>query len=138
MEMKESASVPNFLRVSGHRATFVYRGLKRVCRRCQREGHLKAACNVPYCARCAAFGHDTVGCAASCGRCGAARTTVDCTQRRSYSAVAGCGLDDLPALTTASQTPKSQERPPTAPPPPPAATAATQGSGETPAPPSPQ
>ncbi|XP_042144349.1 mucin-1-like [Ixodes scapularis] len=134
MEMKESTPVPNFLRVSGHRATFDYRGLKRVCRRCQQEGHLKAACNVPYCARCAAFGHDTVGCAAGCGRCGAAHATVDCTQRRSYSAVAGCGQDDFPALTPASQTPKSQGRPPTTPTPPPAATAATQGSGDTPAP----
>ncbi|KAM7285478.1 flocculation protein FLO11-like [Ixodes scapularis] len=93
-----------------------------------------AACNVPYCARCAAFGHDTVGCAAGCGRCGAAHATVDCTQRRSYSAVAGYGQDDFPALTPASQTPKSQGRPPTTPTPPPAATAATQGSGDTPAP----
>ncbi|CAN7977737.1 unnamed protein product, partial [Ixodes persulcatus] len=98
MEMKESTPVPNFLRVSGHRATFDYRGLKRVCRRCQQEGHLKAACNVPYCTRCAAFGHDTFGCAAGCGRCGAAHATVDCTQRRSYSAVAGCGQGDFPAL----------------------------------------
>ncbi|KAG0445321.1 hypothetical protein HPB47_016778 [Ixodes persulcatus] len=134
MEMKESTPVPNFLRVSGHRATFDYRGLKRVCRRCQQEGHLKAACNVPYCTRCAAFGHDTVGCAAGCGRCGAAHATVDCTQRRSYSAVAGCGQGDFPALTPASQTPKSQDRPPTTPPPPPAATVATQGSGDTSAP----
>ncbi|KAG0417634.1 hypothetical protein HPB47_005438 [Ixodes persulcatus] len=128
MEMKESTPVPNFLRVSGHQATFDYRGLKRVCRRCQQEGHLKAACNVPYCTRCAAFGHDAVGCAAGCGRCGAARATVDCTQRRSYSAVAGCGQGDFPALTPASQTPKSQDRPPSTPPPPPAATVATQGS----------
>ncbi|KAG0424056.1 hypothetical protein HPB47_000188 [Ixodes persulcatus] len=134
MEMKESTPVPNFLRVSGHRATFDYRGLKRVCRRCQQEGHLKAACNVPYCTRCAAFGHDTVGCAAGCGRCGAAHATVDCTQRRSYSAVAGCGQGDFPALTPASHTPKSQGRPPTTPPSLPAATVATQGSGDTSAP----
>ncbi|KAG0415820.1 hypothetical protein HPB47_007006 [Ixodes persulcatus] len=101
MEMKESTPVPNFLRVSGHRATFDYRGLTRVCRSCQQEDHLKAACNVPYCTRCAA----------GCVRCGAAHATVDCTQRRSYSAVAGCGQDDFPALTPASQTPKSQDRP---------------------------
>ncbi|KAG0443428.1 hypothetical protein HPB47_014933 [Ixodes persulcatus] len=127
MEIKESTPVPNFLRVSGHRATFDYRGLKR-------EGHLKAACNVPYCTRCAAFGHDTVGCAAGCGRCGAAHATVDCTQRRSDSAVAGCGQGDFQALTPASQTPRSQDRPPSTPPPPPAATVATQGSGDTSAP----
>ncbi|KAG0420701.1 hypothetical protein HPB47_003336 [Ixodes persulcatus] len=47
MEMKEATPVPNFLRVSGHRANLDYRGLLRVCRRCQREGHIKAACNVP-------------------------------------------------------------------------------------------
>ncbi|KAG0430825.1 hypothetical protein HPB47_022342 [Ixodes persulcatus] len=98
------------------------------------EGRLKAACNVPYCARCAAFRHDTVGCAVGCGRCGAAHATVDCTQRRSYLAVAGCGQDDFAALTAASQTPKSQDRPPTAPLLPPAVTAATQGSGDTPVP----
>ncbi|KAG0420542.1 hypothetical protein HPB47_003439 [Ixodes persulcatus] len=82
MEMKEATPVPNFLRVSGHRATFDYRGPRHVCRRCQREGHIKAACNVPYCTHCATFGHDSAGCAAGCGRCGAAHATVDCTQRR--------------------------------------------------------
>ncbi|KAG0432428.1 hypothetical protein HPB47_020851 [Ixodes persulcatus] len=61
-------------------------------------------------------------------------TFVDCTQRRSYSAVAGCGQGDFPALTPASQTPKSQDRPPTTPLPPPAVTVATQGSGDTSAP----
>lgn len=100
MEMKEATPVPNFLRVSGHRATFDYRGLRRVCRRCQREGHIKAACNVPYCTRCAAFGHDSAGCAAGCGRCGAAHATVDCTQRRTYSSVAGQSPDEFPALTS--------------------------------------
>ncbi|KAG0441993.1 hypothetical protein HPB47_015798 [Ixodes persulcatus] len=100
MAMKESTSVPNFLRVSGHRATFDYRGLRRVCRRCQREGHIKAACNVPYCTRCAAFGHDSARCAAGCGRCEAAHTTVDCTQRRTYSFVAGQSLDEFPALAS--------------------------------------
>ncbi|KAG0413456.1 hypothetical protein HPB47_009396 [Ixodes persulcatus] len=34
MEMKEATPVPNFLRVSGRRATFDYRGLRRICRRC--------------------------------------------------------------------------------------------------------
>ncbi|KAG0416417.1 hypothetical protein HPB47_006431 [Ixodes persulcatus] len=82
--MKKSTPVPTFLRVSGHRATFYYRSLKRVCPRCQQEGHLKAACNVPYCARRTVFGHDTVGMATGCGRCMAAHVTVDCTQRRSY------------------------------------------------------
>ncbi|KAG0436801.1 hypothetical protein HPB47_017750, partial [Ixodes persulcatus] len=98
IKMKEAAPVPNFLRVSGHRATFHYRGLRRVCRRCQREGHIKVACHVPYFTRCAAFGHDSPGCAAGCGRCGAAHATVDCTQRRTYSSVAGQSLNEFPAL----------------------------------------
>ncbi|KAG0441165.1 hypothetical protein HPB47_016026 [Ixodes persulcatus] len=42
MEMKEANPLPNFLRVAGHRATFDYRGLKRVCRRCRQEGHIRA------------------------------------------------------------------------------------------------
>ncbi|KAG0427004.1 hypothetical protein HPB47_025919 [Ixodes persulcatus] len=93
MEMKESTPVPNFLRVSGHRATFDYRGLRRVCRRCQREGHIKAACNVPYCTRCAAFGHDSAGCAVGCGRCGAAHAT----SLNEFPALASTPRDGPPA-----------------------------------------
>ncbi|KAG0428791.1 hypothetical protein HPB47_024242 [Ixodes persulcatus] len=100
IEMKEATPVPNFFRVSGHRATFDYRGLRRVCRRCQWEGHIKAACNVPYCTLCATFGHDFARCAVGCGRCGAAHATVDCTQRRTYSSVAGRSLNEFPALAS--------------------------------------
>ncbi|CAN7944185.1 unnamed protein product, partial [Ixodes hexagonus] len=100
MEMRESNPVPNFLRVAGHRATFDYRGIRRVCRRCLREGHIKAACTTEYCVRCAAFGHATQGCTADCGRCGAPHATVDCTTRRSYSNVATrqVSLSDFPPL----------------------------------------
>ncbi|KAG0428733.1 hypothetical protein HPB47_024292 [Ixodes persulcatus] len=53
-----------------------------------------------YCTRCAAFGHDSAGCAAGCGRCGAAHATVDCTQRRTYSSVAGQSLDEFAVLAS--------------------------------------
>ncbi|KAG0415775.1 hypothetical protein HPB47_007049 [Ixodes persulcatus] len=47
--MKEANPLPNFLRVAGHRATFDYSGLKRVCRRCRQEGHVWAQCTTGYC-----------------------------------------------------------------------------------------
>ncbi|KAG0441240.1 hypothetical protein HPB47_016002 [Ixodes persulcatus] len=100
MKMKDSTPVANFLRVSGHRATFDYRGLRRACGRCQREGHIKAACSMPYCTRCAAFGHDSAGCATGCGRCGAAHATMDCTQRCTYLSVAGQRLNEFAALAS--------------------------------------
>ncbi|KAG0428232.1 hypothetical protein HPB47_024752 [Ixodes persulcatus] len=34
IEMKESDPVPNFLRIGGHRASYYYPGIKRVCLRC--------------------------------------------------------------------------------------------------------
>lgn len=39
--MKEGNSL-NFLRVAGHTATFYYRGVKRIYRRCRQEGHYRA------------------------------------------------------------------------------------------------
>ncbi|KAG0435890.1 hypothetical protein HPB47_018261 [Ixodes persulcatus] len=41
MEMWDSNPVPDFLRIAGHRATFDYRGIRRVCHRCYQEGHLR-------------------------------------------------------------------------------------------------
>ncbi|KAG0410624.1 hypothetical protein HPB47_012253 [Ixodes persulcatus] len=100
MEMRDSNPVPNFLRIAGHRATFDYRGIRRVCRRCHQEGHFKAACKTEYCNRCATFGHATEGCTTDCGRCGASHATVDCTSRRSYASAVTrqVSLNDFPAL----------------------------------------
>ncbi|CAN7941956.1 unnamed protein product [Ixodes hexagonus] len=99
MEMKESDPVPNFLRVGGHRATFDYRGIKRVCRRCRGEGHIRANCTTEYCDRCAVFGHATEGCTVSCRRCGGSHATVDCAVRRSYSSmVSGTASSEFPPL----------------------------------------
>ncbi|KAM7308226.1 bromodomain-containing protein 4B-like [Ixodes scapularis] len=105
MEMKEANPLPNFLRVAGHRATFDYRGLKRVCRRCRQEGHVRAQCTTGYCDRCGVFGHPTEGCTANCGRCGGTHATVDCTAKRSYSSmVTGNYATDFPALDPGNAT----------------------------------
>ncbi|KAM7313433.1 mucin-7-like [Ixodes scapularis] len=132
MEMKEANPLPNFLRVAGHRATFDYRGLKRVCRRCRQEGHVRAQCTTGYCDRCGVFGHPTEGCTANCGRCGGTHATVDCAAKRSYSSmVTGNYATDFPALDPGNATrPIAHEAPavPTvstvAPPSPPDAAAA--------------
>ncbi|KAM7312023.1 translation initiation factor IF-2-like [Ixodes scapularis] len=105
MEMKEANPLPNFLRVAGHRATFDYRGLKRVCRRCRQEGHVRAQCTTGYCDRCGVFGHPTEGCTANCGRCGGTHATVDYTAKRSYSSmVTGNYATDFPALDPGNAT----------------------------------
>ncbi|KAM7297287.1 hypothetical protein ISCGN_022440 [Ixodes scapularis] len=105
MEMKEANPLPNFLRVAGHRATFDYRGLKRVCRRCRREGHVRAQCTTGYCDRCGVFGHPTEGCTANCRRCGGTHATVDCTAKRRYSSmVTRNHATDFPALDPGNAT----------------------------------
>ncbi|KAG0427843.1 hypothetical protein HPB47_025130 [Ixodes persulcatus] len=137
MEMKEANPLPNFLRVADHRATFDYRGLKRVCRRCRQEGHVRAQCTTGYCDRCGVFGHPTEGCTANCTtvqqrRCGGTHATVDCTAKRSYSSmVAGNNATEFPALDPGNATspiaPEAPAVPPVstvAPPSPPDAAAA--------------
>ncbi|KAH6928078.1 hypothetical protein HPB50_011345 [Hyalomma asiaticum] len=49
------------------------------------EGHIRAQCDTPHCARCGVFGHRTDSCTAACRRCGGAHATVDCTGLKSYS-----------------------------------------------------
>ncbi|KAH9378887.1 hypothetical protein HPB48_004628 [Haemaphysalis longicornis] len=87
MEMRMDNPVPNFLRVSGQRATFDYRGVQKVCRWCGLEKHFKAQCATPRCDRCVVFGHATQGCVRGCSRCGGTHATADCTARKSYSMV---------------------------------------------------
>ncbi|KAH7969668.1 hypothetical protein HPB52_020998 [Rhipicephalus sanguineus] len=47
MYMRLENPLPNFARVGGHRATFEYRGVRRLCRRCNQEGYFKAQCDNP-------------------------------------------------------------------------------------------
>ncbi|CAN7945041.1 unnamed protein product, partial [Ixodes hexagonus] len=87
VRMEMAKPVPNFVNVRGHRAMFDYKGLRKVCFRCGKEGHVGSGCTTPRCARCNVFGHKTEGCQAPCQRCGHNHATADCTERRSYSAV---------------------------------------------------
>ncbi|KAG0422697.1 hypothetical protein HPB47_001508 [Ixodes persulcatus] len=68
-KMKEPDPVPNFFPVGGHRATFDYPGIKRVCRHRRLEGRLRVNCTTEHCDLCAVFGHATDGCTSDCRRC---------------------------------------------------------------------
>ncbi|KAH9369401.1 hypothetical protein HPB48_007179 [Haemaphysalis longicornis] len=90
MEIRMNNTVPNFLRVSGQRATFDYRGVRKVCRRCGMD--FKDQCATPRCERCVVFGYATEGCVRNCSRCGGTYATADCTARQSYSMVTAGGF----------------------------------------------
>lgn len=108
MEMSPTNRVPNYLRVSGHRVTFDYRGLQRVCRRCGSSGHYRAQCTAPFCGRCGVHGHESEGCDRPCRRCGDNHPTTVCPVRRSYSdATAGT----FPALPSVSPTATDEREP---------------------------
>ncbi|KAH7940274.1 hypothetical protein HPB52_022594 [Rhipicephalus sanguineus] len=110
MDMRLENPLPNFARVGGHRATFEYRGVRRLCRRCNQEGQFKAPCDTPHCARCGVFGRRTDTCTEPCRRCGGAHASVDCTARKSYSMAAAMDVDEFPALSTATAAGQTQRR----------------------------
>ncbi|KAH8022731.1 hypothetical protein HPB51_002765 [Rhipicephalus microplus] len=110
MDMRPENPLPNFARVGGHRATFEYRGVRRLCRRCNQEGHFRAQCDTPHCARCGVFGHRTDTCAEPCRRCGGAHASVDCTARKTYSMVVAMEVDEFSTLATALATEQPQRR----------------------------
>ncbi|KAH6938650.1 hypothetical protein HPB50_011230 [Hyalomma asiaticum] len=98
MDMRPHNPLPNIARVSGHRATFEYRGVRRLCRRCNLEGHIRAQCDTRYFVRCGVFGYRTDTCTAPCRRCGGAHASVDCTARKSHSMAAAMEVDEFPVL----------------------------------------
>ncbi|KAH9375346.1 hypothetical protein HPB48_019302 [Haemaphysalis longicornis] len=61
MEMK--SPVPHFLSVRGYQVKCEYRGVKRVCSRCEREAHHSDS-RTPWCPRCETFGHEFETCSA--------------------------------------------------------------------------
>ncbi|XP_070396503.1 uncharacterized protein [Dermacentor albipictus] len=104
MEMSATTPVPNYLRVSGHRVTFDYRGLQRVCRRCGSSDHYRAQCTAAFCGRCGVHGHESDGCDRPCRRCGDSHPTVACPVRRSYSDAATGAFPPLPPASAAVAT----------------------------------
>ncbi|KAH7961485.1 hypothetical protein HPB52_009366 [Rhipicephalus sanguineus] len=110
MDMRLENPLPNFARVGGHRATSEYRGVRRLCRRCNLEGHIKAQCDTSHCARYGVFGHRTDTCTNLCRRCGGTHASVDCTARKTYSMAAAMDVDEFPTLGKAPATGQTQRR----------------------------
>lgn len=88
VEMEMSEPVPNIITVCGFSVPATYRGVVMQCRRCHLQGHLRAACNTPFCDRCKSFGHKDGVCKAPCLKCKSAdHHWRDCTVR-SYAFIA--------------------------------------------------
>lgn len=102
IEMK--SPIPNFLSVRGYKVQCEYRGVKRVCSRCDLEGHNGTDCKTPWCRRCETFGHEFNSCSARCRRCRGDHATADCLRPRSY-AQAASDFPELPRNT--SETPQA-------------------------------
>lgn len=100
LEMTKPA--PNFLNIQGHRAMLEYRGMRRVCGKCNEEGHVAANCTTPHCDRCKSYGHSISECTGKCRRCGREHSTKDCFLPRSYAAAirSSDGKDPQPAAST--------------------------------------
>lgn len=102
MEMGEKSPLPNFLRVLEALVQCDYPGVKRVCRRCKQEGHVRAACKVPFCERCSSFGHTTDECGSRCRRCRTRHSQGPCPAPTSYAGAARLDVStDFPALSPA-------------------------------------
>lgn len=92
--------VPNIITVCGFEVPVTYRGVIIQCRRCLREGHLKAGCTTPFCDRCKSFGHEGNGCAAPCLKCKApGHHWRDCSVRNYAFAATRDFTEPAPAET---------------------------------------
>lgn len=96
VRMEMIKPIPNFMMVKGCRVQCEYKGVKRVCSRCGREGHHGGDCRSPWCHRCLDYGHDGAECTASCRRCGGRHASSDCLKPRSYALAAAGSFPELP------------------------------------------
>ncbi|XP_077484379.1 uncharacterized protein LOC144094319 [Amblyomma americanum] len=104
MEMK--SALPNFLQVAEFTVQCEYEGVARVCRRCGSRDHVRAACDVPLCARCGVFGHAT--CELPCPQCGGDHAVAKCATR-TFASVAKRAMVAA-AAAAASQVPVAPEK----------------------------
>lgn len=92
VDFEMARPVPNLITVCGYTVPAVYKGVVIQCRRCLREGHLKADCNTDFCARCKTFGHSEANCEVPRPNRGAAgQGTKACTVPGCASEVDGGG-----------------------------------------------
>lgn len=97
MEISETSPPPNFIRIRENLICCEYPGVRRVCRRCKQEGHIRSACDVPFCERCTTFGHTALECGSRCRRCRGEHRTTECTRPTTYAAAAtGTDFPRLP------------------------------------------
>ncbi|KAH7958597.1 hypothetical protein HPB49_003175 [Dermacentor silvarum] len=93
--MEMAWPVPNLLRVGDRVVQCEYKGVARLCRRCNLKGHHAVACETPLRARCEQFGHES--CDAACVRCGGDHAVSSCPVR-TYSSIAS-GSEPQPSAT---------------------------------------
>ncbi|KAG0424150.1 hypothetical protein HPB47_000101 [Ixodes persulcatus] len=91
--------VPKFISVQGHRVMVDYRGLRRVCSRCGKEGHFGHVCKTPHCDRCGLFDHAKEGCTTPCLKQYTAENVCRCH-------VAAQGLSVDPAVANPPSNPR--------------------------------
>lgn len=111
MEINDKCPLPNFIRVMDALIQCDYPGVRRVCRRCKQEGHLRANCKTPFCERCSSFGHTTNDCGSRCRRCHSKHPQGDCPSRLSYAAATRChpNFPDLPPAHGSNEQRKHSE-----------------------------
>lgn len=91
VDLEMARPVPNLITVCGFTVPAVYKGVVIQCRRCSREGHLKAACTTPFCERCKNFGHEEKACAAPCLKCSSSEHHWRDCKARNYAFAAASG-----------------------------------------------
>ncbi|KAH9384364.1 hypothetical protein HPB48_026371 [Haemaphysalis longicornis] len=113
MEMRIDNPVPNFLRISCQRATFDYRGVRRVDSADTAAWKGISRPSLPIGGVTGALIQGSEGCKRNCSQCGRTHATVDCTARRSYSTMTAEGsAADFPLLQERRETGDPNQRRP--------------------------